>query len=39
MVLIIWYFINMDRVVFYKFNDDYLGKVIVEVKVDDMDLY
>lgn len=39
MVLIIRYLINMDRVVFYKFNKDYFGKVVVEVKFEDMEFY
>ena len=39
MVSTIRYLTNMDRVVLYKFNDDYSGKVIAEAKADDMDSY
>ena len=39
MVSTIRYLTNMARVVLYKFNDDYSGKVIAEAKADDMDSY
>ena len=39
MVATIRYLTNMDRVVLYKFNDDYSGKVIAEAKAEDMDSY
>ncbi|WP_394221318.1 ATP-binding protein [Alteromonas gracilis] len=39
MVSTIRYLTNMDRVVLYKFNEDYSGKVIAEAKSDDMDSY
>ncbi|MEC8905094.1 MAG: ATP-binding protein [Pseudomonadota bacterium] len=39
MVSTIRYLTNMDRVVLYKFNDDYSGKVIAEAKADYMDSY
>ena len=39
MVSTIRYLTNMDRVVLYKFNEDYSGKVIAEAKAEDMDSY
>ncbi|NMH60493.1 ATP-binding protein [Alteromonas ponticola] len=39
MVGTIRFLTNMDRVVLYKFNDDFSGKVIAEAKADDMDSY
>ncbi len=39
MVETIRFLTNMDRVVLYKFNDDFSGKVIAESKVDDIDSY
>ena len=39
MVSTIRYLTNMDRVVLYKFNEDYSGKVIAEAKAEDMESY
>ena len=39
MVSTIRYLTNMDRVVLYKFNKDYSGKVIAEAKSEDMESY
>ncbi|WP_232373361.1 ATP-binding protein [Alteromonas sp. RKMC-009] len=39
MVSTIRYLTNMDRVVLYKFNDDFSGKVIAEAKAEDMSSY
>lgn len=39
MTATIRYLTNMDRVVLYKFNDDYSGKVIAEAKADDLESY
>lgn len=39
MVSTIRYLTSMDRVVLYKFNEDYSGKVIAEAKAEDMESY
>lgn len=39
MVSTIRYLTNMDRVVLYKFQDDYSGRVIAESKADDIESY
>ena len=39
MVSTIKYLTNMDRVVLYKFQDDFSGKVIAEAKADDLESY